>query len=318
MRLRRPKRYLRGYQKISSVLFCHHLFSSQMLRVDDFSNTSEPLGRACADSRDRSRSPGRNQRSVERLQITPVSTPTLSSLDCSKFSVTITGKNSYGGPLVLLSYGEGGESLPKVQLYEEGEGCRIVFPIDTTGRPGQELPHFLGGKENDKKVETLDVTLEVNPKQVECITKVETWLKEQAQANSKEWFGSSLNKDIIEVMFHSCLSHHEKYGCSLRTKLNVASTSARKDILTNFVYVNAAKELTRGSGWSFLQPLLADQGWKGYNSLPILEFRGVWVVGKKFGLRTTIYEMMVLEKPREKTEAFSDANIQNLLSTYSA
>ena len=198
-----------------------------------------------------------------------------SDVDVSAWTTQVKGKNSFGSPTVLI--------------LSEGFPPRVA--LSRRDEPRGTIPFKLNFDHN------LDVQITLTQDQIAFLERVDRWALVQALANAEEWFGRAYSAEELAAMYVPCLRTHERYPPKLRSKIVPTGPYS-----TRVVYLAAD---TRRSGWGldFVNPLLGADGWRGNEVRGVVEFRRVWVVGKKFGLAVSYSDLVVVEKEREAPAA---------------
>lgn len=267
--------------------------------------------------RDRSRSPRRElSRDVGEVDEVPeeikqTSYPSYSDLDPNQWIAKQVGKSSQGAPTICI-YDSTSRASPAFCLYDKNsDQCgSIVFPLE----PHKDAvrPSFMTGAEPTRKVESLDLTMTIEDKQLAFLRKVDEWCKKQAFENSKEWFGRSCTSTEIEVMYTSPLKIDEmgKYAPYVKAKMNLSGIDK---FLTRVVVVQANGVPEEGVGWEFVEPRLGEHKWRQHRARMVLEARRIWIVNKRFGLTYSITDLAVREKAESRPNPFAlDSTVEAL------
>jgi len=212
------------------------------------------------------------------------------------WTTKVKGKNNYGSPTILI-FGEDG--APRMALFHREEPrCIFPFKLDLEPANGAQVPSFLSGKPDpNKTTEGLDIQITLTPEQAAFLGRVDEWAQQQAVLNSKEWFGRSYTATEIAAMYTPALKKdkEERYPPKLKSKIVLSGVS---DYLTKVIYIASDGTRRTGAGWDFVKPLLGSNCWRGNEVRAVVEFRRVWVVGKKFGLIGNYTDLVVVEKEK--------------------
>jgi hypothetical protein len=221
-------------------------------------------------------------------------------VNMSHWTTKVKGKNSFGSPTVII-FGEDGPPRMALSHRDEPRGI-FPFKLDLEPANGAQVPSFLSGKPDpNKTTEGLDMQISLTPNQIAFLEKVDAWAQEQAVANSKEWFGRSYSAAEIAAMYTPCLKKdkEERYPPKFKSKILLSGVPA---YLTKVIYMAADNTRRSGAGWDFVKPLLGASCWRGSEVRAVVEFRRVWVVGKKFGLGSNYTDLIVVEKEKGPTD----------------
>lgn len=284
---------------------------------------TEEVGEAgYAEQRERSRSPKRQsaEAPAEGLEnnstVGPVQggsgvcVPVYTNVDPSKWVAKQVGKSAAGSPTICI-YDNQTRTTPLFCLYKGSECGTLVFPLEP--RKDAERPAFMTGAEPTKKVEALDLIITLEGEQLEFARKVDAWCKEQALANSKDWFGRMCTETELDVMYSSPIRVDEtgRYAPNLRAKMNLGGIDK---YLTQVTFVRSNDTPEEGAGWDFVEPRLGEQKWRQHRARMVLEARRIWIVGKRFGLTYSITDLAVRELPQRRPTPFANDSTVEALS----
>jgi hypothetical protein len=215
--------------------------------------------------------------------------------DLSTWVTRVKGKNAHGSPTILIW---GAEGAPRLALYHKDE-ARNIFPfkLDLEPSNGGAIPSFLSGKPDPSKVsEGLDMQISLSDSQLTFLDKMDQWAVGQAVANSKDWFGRSYSEADISGMYTPCVKRDkdDKYPPKLKAKILLSGSI--ENFFTKVIFIKNDSSKTSGAGWTFVKPLLGVNQWRGNEVRAVIEIRSIWIVGKKFGLRITYTDLLIVEK----------------------
>lgn len=219
-----------------------------------------------------------------------------SYLDMPATSLWITkikGKNAFSSPIISVYTPNG---IPRFALYTKDE-LRQKIPFSLDLEPQQNVPSFLfGTPDPSKTTEGLDLCINVTKAQEDYIEAIEAWVRSEALKNSKDWFGKQYNNMAdINAMFTSALKRDSdnKYQTKVRAKLVLSGV---EQYLTKIAFVKTDGVPLKGAGWNFVKPLLGSKNWRNCEARAILELRSLWIVNKKFGLRLSYTDLLIMEE----------------------
>ena len=221
-------------------------------------------------------------------------------VDLGHWTTKVKGKNSFGSPTVLI-FGEDGPPRMALSRRDEPRGM-FPFKLDLEPANGAQVPSFLSGKPDPSKMtEGLDMQITLTVDQNAFLERVDAWAQEQALLNSKDWFGRAYTAQEIAAMYSPCLKKDkdERYPPKLKSKIILSGVPA---FLTRVIFIAADGTRKTGAGWDFVKPLLGASCWRGNEVRAVIEFRRVWVVGKKFGLGGNYTDLVVVEKEKGPTD----------------
>lgn len=226
--------------------------------------------------------------------------PCYNDVDMGTWTTKVKGKNSFGSPTVLI-FGQDGPPRMALSRRDEPRGM-FPFKLDLEPANGAQVPSFLSGKPDpNKATEGLDLQITLTQDQIAFLEKVDAWAQQQALSNSKEWFGRAYSEAEIASMYIPCLKRdkEERYPPKLKSKFILSGVPA---YLTKVIYMASDNTRKTGAGWDFVKPLLGANCWRGNEVRAVIEFRRVWVVGKKFGLGGNYTDLVVVEKENGPTD----------------
>lgn len=218
--------------------------------------------------------------------------------DVSDWTTRMKGKNSFGSPIVNVSCSTG---FPRFALHpREDSRSTIPFKLDLEPVNGGLLPAFLSGGVV-KTSEGLDLQITLSSQLAEFVEKMDVWMLKEAFTNSKEWFGRQYSEVELASMYTPCLKkdNEGRYPPKMKSKITLAGQT---EYLTQVIAKRDSMQL-EGAGWDFVKPLLGPSQWRGNEIRAVLLVRSVWIVGKKFGLRTNFTNLLVAEKEHVSFEA---------------
>lgn len=222
-----------------------------------------------------------------------------SDVDLGTWTTKVKGKNTFGSPTVLII---GEDGAPRMALFRRDEP-RGMFPfkLDLEPANGAQMPAFLSGKPTDKTTEGLDLQITLTQDQIDFLGKVDDWAQQQALANSKDWFGKVHTEAEIAAMYTPCLKRdkEDRYPPKFKSKLILAGFPT---YFTKVIHIASDNTKKVGAGWDFVKPLLGANAWRGNEVRAVIEFRRVWVVGKKFGIGGAYTDLVVVEKEKGATD----------------
>ena len=164
------------------------------------------------------------------------------------------------------------------------------------------------------KVQTQDtgeteIFIVVNDRVISSIETVEEFAKEQAIANSFEWFGRRIGQEEAETMLKTSLKRDALYP----TKLKACTRRA-----TIFAYTTREGETSSGQGAAFLDELV-----RAHHSLQGLVVNGllsptIWATRKAFGVRFYIQNLNLSEHKDKETEKKNQSLEQHVVALFAA
>ena len=219
--------------------------------------------------------------------------PCYADVDLGTWATKVKGKTSYGSPVVLIYDPQ--SSAPRLALSSRDQP-RNFFPFGVDTEPLSGAPSFLSGQPDPSKTaEGLDLQITLLPEQLAFAERVDQWAQVQALAHSKEWFGQTHSAEEIAAMYTPCVKRdrEERYSPKFKAKLLL---SGFQPYLTKITFKAADGTCHSGAGWEFVEPLLGPDRWRGSEARAVVEFRRLWVVGKKFGIVVTYTDLVVVQK----------------------
>ena len=235
-----------------------------------------------------------------------------------------------GSVSALLINGDTQQPLSLVlAMPGEDAGCDVPFGLEVT-HPLKEPPSFLGGPARGGGVEGLDMLVSLDAAQVATLERMEARVRALALEQSKEWFGRAVRPDALDRMFSSLLKRpaaDKNYAVNLKAKMELSAPPELRQYLTAITVVRRNGEgeegrgvVTRGEGWDFVQPQLADaRNWRRCEVWPTVEFRTVWITKTNFGIRASFKEIVIREPQRQTYgQAYSEEACRELLGLTSA
>jgi hypothetical protein len=207
------------------------------------------------------------------------------------WSTRVKGKNAYNSPVIYIN---SNRSSHFSLHHRDDPRSTIPFKIDLAPTNGAAVPSFLSGGEQLRATEGLDLQLTLCESQVKFVAQLDAWVLQQALTFSSEWFGKLFTQAELEAMYTPCLRQDpdHRYKPGLKSKMILVGGS---ELLTKVIYMKGGVRIATGSGWDFVKPLLGTSNWRGYEARAALDVTSIWIVGKKFGLRTTFSDLLIWE-----------------------
>ena len=233
---------------------------------------------------------------------TSATVPCYRDVDVNTWKTKVKGKNSFGSPTILI-FGHDGMPWVAMSHRDEPRGS-FPFKLDLEPANGAQIPSFISGKTSEKITEGLDMQISLLPAQIAFLESMDAWIQKEAVLNSKEWFGKTYNATEIAAMYSPVLKKdkEERYPAKLKAKINFTGPV---ELLTAVTYIPAGggtSHARSGSGWDFVKPFLGTNGWRGNEVRAVVDFRRVWVVGKKFGISAVYPRLVVVEKETKQDQ----------------
>ena len=256
--------------------------------------------------------------------------PHVRALRVEAITARLMKASKSGSVSALLLNGDTQQPLSLVlAMPGEDAGCDVPFGLEVT-HPLKEPPSFLGGPVRGGGVEGLDMLVSLDAVQVATLERMEARVRALALEQSKEWFGRAVRPDALDRMFSSLLKRpaaDKNYAVNLKAKMELSAPPELRQYLTAITVVRRNGEgeegrgvVTRGEGWDFVQPQLADaRNWRRCEVWPTVEFRTVWITKTNFGIRASFKEIVIREPQRQTYgQAYSEEACRELLGLTSA
>ena len=189
-----------------------------------------------------------------------------SSLDMNNWSLRLWCKNNR-----TAVYFTEGEKAPVVKLYERGETNKVLYSITREEGSGH-----------------VSAVVNLTPNQLETLTKIDEWVLTQTSKNSREWFGKTLTRQELSLIYSSPIRNE-----SLRVKVSLEGKRASD------ITILEDDGPQTGSGWGFLSKYLDEEGGRGALGRLFIT-PSIWIMGKnKFGLTWTVTHVALTQAPRQ-------------------
>uniref|UniRef100_A0A6C0F5L3 Uncharacterized protein n=1 Tax=viral metagenome TaxID=1070528 RepID=A0A6C0F5L3_9ZZZZ len=193
------------------------------------------------------------------------------NIDISKISYDSVRKNAVGGNIVYIKY----DNIPKLSI----QTCELSAPFG--------LSTFTDDKSGNVKY-SLDISfrgMDDNPEIKEFYDKMcsmDEMLISQGIANSKEWFGKKLSKEVVENFYRPLIKpskEPEKYAPTMKLKIRQNRLGA----------IDCPCYYTNKERVDFKEALVP-----GVQIAAILECNSIWFVNKNmFGISWNIVQLKV-------------------------
>tara|TARA_B100001996_G_C18623071_1_gene578564 strand:- start:372 stop:1046 length:675 start_codon:yes stop_codon:yes gene_type:complete len=198
------------------------------------------------------------------------------NFDANMINYADVKKNSMGGNMVYLSYGEEKQRMT-LQTPEMSAPFGVsTFTDDKTGAVKYSIDCSFRGMNDDPKLKLFSEKMQDFDKMM-----VNTAVK-----NSKEWFGKKMTKEVVEELYRPIVKpakDPEKYAPTMKMKIRNIDTVEVYDHNKNAV---TSEKLVKGSKLK-----------------SIIECSSIWFVNKSFGVSWNLVQ--VLMSIPDKVSGFS-------------
>jgi hypothetical protein len=135
---------------------------------------------------------------------------------------------------------------------------------------------------NDENATRLNLSLSPGPEAEACLEALDEWLVNALALESSRRFGTQMSAEEVRSRYQSALKTHEASGTRyMRVKVNMTGKAAVRC-------------------WdSMRQQRSPPESWTSCSVTPRIVLKGVWLMGKDFGLTLDLRDAMLDEQPTE-------------------
>ena len=135
---------------------------------------------------------------------------------------------------------------------------------------------------NDETATRLNLSLSPGPEAVASLEALDAWLVNALALSSSKCLGTQMSTEEVRSRYQSALKCHEASGTRyLRVKVNTTGKAAVRC-------------------WDTMrQPRPLPESWTSCSVTPRIVVKGIWLMGKDFGLTLDLRDAMLDEQPTE-------------------